>query len=66
MNRAVQGSGRIGALPGDLAPAPEPPLSRLEQGAMLSELLKEREQNLDTPPEEPRPDAPGPGPERNL
>lgn len=65
VNAAIERTGRIGALPADLDHAPEP-LTRLERGTLLNELLAEREQHLDTPSDGPEPRSPGTGPERNL
>jgi hypothetical protein len=65
INETVTGTGRIGALPSDLARTPEP-LTRIERGVLLSELLAEREQHLNPPADGPEPHAPETGPERNL
>jgi len=65
VNSAITSTGRVGALPADLASS-EAPLTQIEQGALLSELLAEREQHLDTPADGPEPRSPEAGPERNL
>lgn len=67
VNAAVTATGRVGALLDDLGdPSPEPPLSRLERGVLLSDLLAEREQHLDPGPDDPELPSPEPGPHRNL
>ncbi|MGO1664849.1 MAG: hypothetical protein ACTHZ5_13665 [Micrococcaceae bacterium] len=65
INTAVLGTGRTAATPSDIRP-PAQALTRLERGALLSELLAEREQHLDTDPDGPEPPAPGRGPGRSL
>lgn len=65
INTAVIATGRTGAAPGDIR-GPEQALTRLERGALLSELLAEREQHLDTDPESPEPPSPGRGSGRSL
>ena len=65
INAAVLGTGRTAATPSDIRP-PEQALTRLERGALLSELLAEREQHLDTDPDGPEPPTLGRGPGRNL
>ena len=65
INTAVLATGRIGAAPGDIRP-PAQALTSLERGALLSELLAEREQHLDTDPDGPEPPTPGRGPGRSL
>lgn len=65
INTAVLGTGRTAATPLDIHP-PAQALTSLERGAMLSELLAEREQHLDTDPDDPEPPSPGRGPGRSL
>lgn len=65
INTAVLETGRTAATPGDIRPV-EQALTRLERGALLSELLAEREQHLDTDPDGPEPPTPGRGPGRSL
>lgn len=65
INMAVTSTGRIGALSGDLE-AIEEPLTRIERGVLLSELLAEREEHLGAPPDGTEPRSPETGPERNL
>ncbi len=57
INAAVLATGRTGTAPGDIRP-PEQALTRLERGALLSELLAEREQHLSTDPDGPEPPSP--------
>lgn len=67
VNAAVIATGRVGALPDDLGgPSPEPPLSRLERGVLLSDLLNEREQHLDPGLDDPERPSPDDRPHRNL
>ncbi|TQL85498.1 hypothetical protein [Microbacterium saperdae] len=65
INAAVLGTGRTAATPSDIHP-PEQALTSLERGALLSELLAEREQHLDTDPDDPEPPSPGRGFGRSL
>lgn len=65
INTAVLETGRTAAAPGDIRP-PEQALTTLERGALLSDLLAEREQHLNTDPNGPEPPAPGRGPGRSL
>ena len=65
INAAVLATGRAGAAPGDVRP-PEQALTRLERGALLSELLAEREQHLSTDPDRPEPPSPGRDSGRSL
>lgn len=65
INTAVLATGRTGAAPGDIRP-PEQALTRLERGALLSELLAEREHHLNTDPDSPEPPSPGRGSGRSL
>ncbi|WP_029153970.1 hypothetical protein [Microbacterium gubbeenense] len=65
INAAVLGTGRTAATPSDIHP-PEQALTSLERGALLSELLAEREQHLDTDPDGPERPTPGRDPRRNL
>lgn len=65
INAAVLATGRTAAAPGDIRP-PNQALTALERGALLSELLAEREQRLDTDPEGPEPPSPGRGSGRSL
>lgn len=58
INTAVLATGRTGAAPGDLRP-PDQTLTRLDRGALLNELLAEREQHLSTDPDGPEPPSPG-------
>lgn len=53
VNDRVIGTGRTGALPTDLGSSA--PATRLEQGMLLSELLAEREQQLENDAERPEP-----------
>ena len=67
VNAAVLATGRIGAAPDDLGQEPpERPMTRLEQGVLLSELLAEREQHLDPGPDDPERPSPDAGVGRNL
>lgn len=64
INAAVLRTGRTGLTPTDFSdPAPEIPLTKLERGVLLDELLADREQHLDPAPEDPtsRPSDRDPG-----
>ncbi len=65
VNTAITSTGRIGVLPADLEPN-EAPLTRIERGVLLDELLAEREQHLDPPADGPESSSPETGPERTL
>lgn len=56
-NAAVLETERTAATPLDIR-SPEQALTRLERGALLSELLAEREQHLNTDPDSPEPPSP--------
>lgn len=64
VNAHVLATGRTGALPSDLGGVE--PTSRLERGALLSDLLAEREQQLDSDREGPEQADPGRGVGRDL
>lgn len=67
VNAAVLATGRIGAAPDDLGQEPpKRPMTRLEQGVLLSELLAEREQLLNPGPDDPERPSPDAGLGRNL
>ncbi|QUY61533.1 hypothetical protein [Gulosibacter molinativorax] len=65
INAAVLETGRTAATPSDIR-SPEQALTRLERGALLSELLAEREQHLDTDPDGPERPTSDRGPGRSL
>lgn len=67
VNAAIVSTGRIGAAPEPFGGAsPGRAVTRLEQGVLLSEFLTEREQHLDTGPDDPERPTPGTGFSRNL
>lgn len=65
INTAVLETGRTAATPSDIR-SPEQAVTRLECGALLSELLAEREQHLETNPDGPEPPSPGRSSGRSL
>lgn len=65
INALVVGTGRTGVDPADITPA-QVPLTRLEQGVMLSDLLAERAQHLNPQEESPTQGLPKLGPGRDL
>ncbi|MGO1809711.1 MAG: hypothetical protein ACTHZN_03855 [Canibacter sp.] len=67
VNAQVLTTGRIGAAPEHSSGvSPEPPMTRLEQGVLLSEFLADREQHLDPDPEDPERPSPDTGIGRDL
>ncbi|RCS63143.1 MULTISPECIES: hypothetical protein [Microbacteriaceae] len=65
INAAVLETGRTAATPSDIR-APGQALTMLERGALLSELLAEREQHLSMDPDGPEPPCPDRGSGRSL
>lgn len=64
VNAHIIATGRTGALPSELGGVE--PASRLERGALLSDLLAKREQQLDSDRERPEPPEPGRGVGRDF
>lgn len=67
VNAAILRTGRTGATPADFRDATsEIPLTKLERGVPLGELLTDREQHLAPGPDDPEPPSSGRGPGRHL